>query len=54
MIKALKVHKDAIAHVKFSPLNNILCVISVTGDIFFLSFDEVKLGNITPYCFFET
>jgi len=54
LIKSLKVHKEAISHLKFSPLNNIICVISVAGDIFFLSFDETKLGNVTPYCFFET
>ena len=54
LIKSLKVHKDAISHVRFSPSHNIICVISITGDIFFLTFDEVKLGNITPYCFFET
>lgn len=33
---------------------NVVCVVSENGDIFFLSFDEVKLDNVTPFCFFET
>jgi len=50
----LKVHKDDIIKVKFSPNMDLVCVISVTGDIFFLKIDETVIDNITPFCFFET
>lgn len=33
---------------------DIVCAVSETGDIFFLSFDEKNLYNIIPYCFFES
>lgn len=54
LIKVLKVHKDDIMKVRFSPNMDLVCVVSVTGDIFFLKIDETVLDNIIPFCFFET
>jgi len=54
LIKSLKVHKDEITHVKFSPELNVCSVIAKNGDIFFLQIDETVLDNIIPFCFFET
>jgi cilia- and flagella-associated protein 44 len=53
LIKALKVHKDSIRHLRFSLSKSILVVISESGDIFLLSYNE-KTFELEPYCFFET
>ena len=54
LIKSLKVHKEEVSHIKFSPLLNVICVVSASGDVFFLQVDETNLENITPFCFFQT
>lgn len=53
LIKAMKVHEDAISHLLFTPSQSVLAVASVTGDLFFLGYNE-KTFEVEPFCFFKT
>ena len=54
LIKAFKVHKNPIIKVKINRDGNVLVVADTAGSLFFIQIDPISIGDIKPYCLFET
>ena len=54
MVKAFKVHKNAIAKIRANRDGTTLAISDTSGSIFFISLDSPIVSKITPYCLYET
>jgi len=53
-LKAYKVHKSEITHIRATPDGSVIAVIAKDGDIFLLDLNYNDLQRIEPFCLFET
>lgn len=54
LIKAIKIHSNAITKIKSNREGTIVVVSDTSGSLFFISMDSPIISKITPYCLFET
>lgn len=54
LLKAIKIHKSPITHIRCTPDGSVVAIVAKDGDIFFLSNHHSDVQKMNPFCLFET